>query len=280
MLLSADSVPEPEPEPVDPGTGGLVAYYARDNDVTDGSGNGLDGTIMGDPNFVEGIAGMALDLDGDGDYVDCGTNDVLNNLSDAMTVSAWVNIRSVNHQWMSIVMKGETAWRLGTYNNTSRVHFGFTGGTRGWQEVNSETELALGEWYQIAAMYKSGVGAIAWVDGVAEAVNPDPDGTATNEMPLYLGENPESAGRFYDGLLDEVRIYDRALSEAEMLYLAGERATPVDPGADGLVAYYALENDANDSSGNGLDGTIVGEPNYVEGPAGYGMAMAFDGVDD
>ena len=221
MLLSADSVPEPEPIPVDPGTDGLVAYYALDNDTIDNSGNGLDGIIMGDPTFVEGVAGMALDLDGDGDYVDCGTNDVLNNLSDAMTVAAWVNIRSVNHQWMSIVMKGETAWRLGTYNNTSRVHFGFTGGTRNWQEVNSETELPFGEWHHIAGMYKSGVGAIAWVDGVAEAVNPDPDGTATNEMPLYLGENPESAGRFYDGLLDEVRIYDRPLSEGEMLYLAG-----------------------------------------------------------
>jgi len=52
---------------------------------------------------------------------------------------------------------------------------------------------------------------------------------------------------------------------------------PVDPGADGLVAYYALENNTEDSSGNGLHGTVVGNSTYVDGPADYGMAMEFDG---
>jgi len=46
---------------------------------------------------------------------------------------------------------------------------------------------------------------------------------------------------------------------------------------EGLVAYYALENDVLDGSGNGNDGTIVGAPTFVDGPAGYGMAMEFDG---
>ncbi|MFB0552969.1 MAG: carbohydrate binding domain-containing protein, partial [Phycisphaerae bacterium] len=59
-----------------------------------------------------------------------------------------------------------------------------------------------------------------WVDGVPETENPDPDGVATNEMPLLLGENPEATGRFYDGLLDDVRIYDRALSADELSGLA------------------------------------------------------------
>jgi hypothetical protein len=205
---------------VDPGTDGLLAFFAFENDTTDGSGNGLDGTIVGDPAFVEGIAGMALDLNGD-DYVDCGTNDVLNNLSDAMTVSAWVNIRSRTTAWMSIVMKGESAWRLGVNNTTTGIHFGFTGGTRGWQAANSVTELPFGEWHHIAGTYDRSVGATVWVDGVAETVNPDPDGVATNEMSLFLGENPEAAGRLYDGLLDEVMIYNKALTKEEMLFLAG-----------------------------------------------------------
>ena len=51
-----------------------------------------------------------------------------------------------------------------------------------------------------------------------------------------------------------------------------------DPGTDGLVAFYALENDVLDSSGNGNDGTIVGAPTFVDGPAGYGMAMEFHGL--
>jgi hypothetical protein len=55
---------------------------------------------------------------------------------------------------------------------------------------------------------------------------------------------------------------------------------PVNPGAEGLVAQYAMENDANDSSGNELHGTIIGDPVFVEGLADYGMALDFDGIDD
>jgi len=215
-------------KPVDPGADGLVVYYALENDVNDSSGNGLDGTIVGDPNFVDGLEGMALDFNGD-DYVDCGTNDVLNNLSDAMTVSAWVNIRSVTTGWMGIVMKGETAWRLGVNNESTGIHFGFTGGTRGWQAANSVTELPFDEWHHIAGTYDRSVGGTVHVDGIAETVNPDPNGVATNEMPLFLGENPESLGRLFDGMLDEVKIYDRALSEGEMLYISGNRNLALNP---------------------------------------------------
>jgi hypothetical protein len=77
-------------------------------------------------------------------------------------------------------------------------------------------------------------------------------------------------------MVDDLRIYDRALSSDEVSELAGSRA-PVDPGTDGLVAFYPLENDVLDSSGNSNDGTIVGAPIFVDGQADYGMAMEFDG---
>ncbi|HUU19956.1 MAG TPA: LamG-like jellyroll fold domain-containing protein, partial [Sedimentisphaerales bacterium] len=202
--------------------GPIVHYKLDDGEgvIAVDSSNGLDGILMGDPQWAIGIIDGALDFDGDGDYVDCGTNDVLNNLSNAITVSAWVNIRSVTTTWMGIVMKGETAWRLGVNGDTTGIHWGFTGGDRGWQAANSVTELPLDEWHHIAATYDKSVGGTNYVDGVAETVNPDPDGVATNEMPLLLGENPEALGRLFDGLLDDVRIYDRALSADELLELA------------------------------------------------------------
>ncbi len=205
-----------------PPAGPIVHYKLDDGEgaIAVDSANGLDGILMGDPQWSAGVLDGALDFDGDGDYVDCGTNDVLNGLSDAITVSAWVSIRSVTTTWMSIVMKGETAWRLGVNGDTTGVHWAFTGGDRGWQAANSVTELPLDEWHHIAGTYDRSVGATNYVDGVAEAVNPDPDGVRTNEMPLLLGENPEATGRFYDGLLDDVRIYDRALSADELLELA------------------------------------------------------------
>ena len=252
-----------------PALPGPIVHYKLDDGegtIAVDSSNGLDGILMGDPQWSAGIIGGALDFDGDGDYVDCGTNATLNNLSDAITVSAWVNIRSVTTTWMSIVMKGETAWRLGVNGDTTGIHWGFTGGDRGWQAANSVTELPLDEWHHIAATYDKSVGGTVYVDGVAETVNPDPDGVAANEMPLLLGENPEALGRLLDGLLDDVRIYDRALSADEISGLAS-------------LPPYVYDGDAlddtwdHDNGSDQWDGTAPGEGN-----PGGAVALTEDGV--
>ena len=215
VLLAAVSVPEP----VNPGTEGLVAHYAFENDTTDSSGNGLNGAVVGDPAFVDGVEGMALDFNGN-DYVDCGGVAEFS-FTESMTVSAWVNIRSVTTAWMAMVAKGENAWRLGVNNLTTGIHYGFTGGARGWQAANSATELPLDEWHHVAATYNTTVGAIVYIDGVPDASNPDLGGIPVNQKSLLLGDNPEATGRLFDGMLDEVMIYNRALSEGEVRFLAG-----------------------------------------------------------
>jgi hypothetical protein len=204
----------------DPGTEGLVAHYAFENDLADSSGNGLDGTAVGDPTFAAGVAGMALDLNGD-DYVDCGGVAEFS-FADAMTVSTWVNIRSHTAAWMAMVAKGENAWRLGFNNTTTGVHYAFSGGGRGWQAANTATELAFDEWYHVAATYDTKVGAQVYIDGVVDATNPDLGGIDINQFSVLIGENPEATGRLFDGMLDEIMIYNRALSEEEVLFLAGK----------------------------------------------------------
>ena len=203
--------------PVDPGTDGLVAHYAFENDTTDSSGNGLDGTIIGDATFAEGVKGMALNLDGD-DYVDCGGIDEFS-FVDAMTLSTWVNIRSVTTAWMAIAAKGENAWRLAVSNETTTLEYAFSGGTRGWQAATTATELAFDEWYHVAATYDATVGATVYINGVVDASNPDTGGIDVNQFPLLIGDNPEATGRLFDGMLDEIMIYNRALSQEEILFL-------------------------------------------------------------
>jgi hypothetical protein len=200
---------------------GLVAHYAFEQDTTDSSGNGLDGSVIGDPAFVDGVEGMALDFNGDV-YVDCGGVEEFS-FTDAMTVSTWVNIRSVTTAWMAIIAKGENAWRLSINNQTTGIHYAFTGEARGWLAANTATELSFDEWYHVAATYDTNVGALVYINGVLDASNPNLDGIDTNEMPLLLGENPEATGRLFDGMLDEVKIYNRALTEGEIRDLAGLR---------------------------------------------------------
>ena len=263
-------------DPVDPGTEGLVAYYALYGDPNDSSGNGLNGTLVGDATFAEGPAGygMALDLDGDGDYVDCG-NDAIFSITDAFTLSVWINWRATGATWQTVVAKGDNAWRLARGGDTQTMDFGFTaGGDRGWQAARTASEVPLGEWHHVTATIDTTDGAKIYLDGVLEGENPDTGGITVGDYPVLIGENAQALNRFWDGLVDEVMIYNRVLSEAEVRYLAGQRATPVDPGTDGLAAAYEFEADAADSSGNALDGTLLGDAHAADG------VLVLDGDDD
>jgi len=276
-------------KPVGTGAGNLVAYYPMENDVNDATGNGHDGVFMGDPNagdpnFVEGLVcnGMALDLDGVNDYVDCGYDPVFDFTSE-MTVSAWVTIRSIPTAWTAAVAKGEYAWRLGNVNMDPRFHFGITiWNAPDTASIDATTAVGYDEWHHIAGVF-DGANINLYLDGELDGSAPTTEPIGVNDKNVFIGNNPDATDRYWDGLVDEVKIFGKALSNDEVRYLAGYRSVPADPSVDNLVAYYPLENNADDASGNELHGVFMGdpntgEPNYVEGQVG--MALDLDGVDD
>jgi len=267
--------------PIDPSTEGLVAYYPLENDVLDGSGNGNDGTIVGNPTFVEGPAGygMALDFDGES-YVDCG-NDTSLDITGPISMSIWIRPGTDGSVETAPLCKADASagwsWQLRYGWNTAKptimgFQFNATGG-RVWVYVNQD--LPIGQWYYIAASH-DGATVKCYLDGV-ETDSAPMTGFAGGPSSLLIGS--DGWRNDWIGAIDEVAIYNRDLSGGEIRYLAGFRA-PVDPGTGDLIAYYAFENNTEDGSGNGLHGTVVGDPTYVEGLAGYGMAMDFDGADD
>jgi len=268
-LQSSKKVIVGAPEPVDPGTDGLIAYYTMENDANDSSGNGLNGTIVGDPNFVEGIAGMALDFNGD-DYVDCG-NDERFSVTEYLTVALWVNIRTIPTAWTGVITKGNTAWRISNFQTTQRMHFAFENGSRGWQAANSETELNADEWYHVCGVYDINVGAKIYINGVEDGSNPDTGGITQNTSIVAIGTNsdatyPEQA---WDGLLDEIMIFDRALSEDEVKYLAGERA----PKANIIFVSFHGADDAPSAGAADAGFTEASDKGYTDllTAAGYGV---------
>jgi hypothetical protein len=78
-------------------------------------------------------------------------------------------------------------------------------------------------WTHVAVVLNRAAGTVyVYIDGVSVPVTLDHDGTLptiTNDAPLYIGGQPSALSR-YDGLIDDVRIYDRALSEAEIAKIA------------------------------------------------------------
>jgi hypothetical protein len=133
----------------------------------------------------------------------------------------------------------------------------------GSHTASFKTTLQSNQWYHVA-LVEDGSRATAYVNGNPIGTNSISFGTASG-LPLNLGGN--GTGEFFKGLLDEVRIWGRALSAGEIIRRYNRRLTPVEPG---LVAYYTCDDGSastlsNQAAGGGLNGTINGATPTTEG---------------
>ena len=139
-------------------------------------------------------------------------------LADQMTVACWVNVHSVPAEWMAIVTKGDNAWRLSTHLKDHIIHFSVNDWSR-TDGVNASTVINANEWHHLAAVY-NGSAMQLYIDGKLEGTQPWTGGIAKNDADVLIGENIEQPNRSFDGLIDDVRIYNYALSEHQVKALA------------------------------------------------------------
>jgi len=193
----------------------LIALYELDGNAIDSVGTN-HGSECGGPSYVSGVFGQAISLDGAGDYVDCG-NDSVFDITDEITIAAWVNINTVPGDWTAIVAKGDSAWRLSTNEGEYRFHFAICGSP--WVNlVGGSIEVASGEWHHVCGTY-DGEMIRLYVDGVLDANKVCTDEIPTNSYNVYIGENSETTGRCWDGLIDDVAIFGHALNANEIARL-------------------------------------------------------------
>ncbi|MHC4146626.1 MAG: LamG domain-containing protein [Planctomycetota bacterium] len=188
----------------------------------DSSGNGGDGTFQGSPQWVPGRYGTALEFDGD-DWVDCG--DILD-ITDTLTIACWVNPAGLS---------GDNGW-VARWDNyafkSSGTSLRFTTpGVRDYTATN--TTLVIGEWQHVAVTYvpnQAEGGVIFYVNGV-EGQRSDSTGYGPGTGPFAIGNNRWS--QFYEGMIDDVRVYDHILTETEILAaMQGGKGYPYALGAD------------------------------------------------
>ncbi len=203
-------------------TGGLVAWWTLDDgsgDIAiDDSGNGHDGSLVGDTSWAPGITGGALKFDGDGDYVDIGDAPALN-ITNQITVSAWIKVDAFDRDWQAIVTKGDSSWRLQRDNNNNHLEFACTDlavpGTT-WSNIFGTIDVNDGQWHHVVGVYDGDM-MYLYTDGKLDA-SAEASGTIQiNNRPVYIGENAERPGRCWDGLIDDVEIYSYALSADEIV---------------------------------------------------------------
>jgi hypothetical protein len=219
------------PVAMTPSTTGLLAYYAMSNNVKDSSGKGNDGTIVGAPTFANGVPafGTALQFNGTTDCVDIGNKDIWNFPGGSFTVSFWANIGAWGTAWNHVMMgnRGEDSkgWQVRRGSSTG-VCF-TTRGVGGTDDLTG-TAPALNQWIHIACVYDNVAGTKAlYINGNVSISGTTTVGAklTTTTHDTYLGcraNSGNTAGEaFFTGMLDEIRIYSRALVPGEVYSLAG-----------------------------------------------------------
>jgi tetratricopeptide (TPR) repeat protein len=210
---------------------GLIGWWKLDEtsgrDVADSSGNGNIGKILnGEPKWQTsgGKIGGALLFDGKGDYVHIA-NESNFDFAGEVTVAAWIKVNQFDKEWQAIVTKGDSSWRLQRHQDTGAIEFACTGlqvpggspygGLYGNKAVND------GKWHHIAGVY-DGEKMYIYIDKIVDVSQPASGAIATNDQPVFIGENAEMTGRFWNGLIDDVRVYNYALSEGQITALYNE----------------------------------------------------------
>jgi hypothetical protein len=205
-------------------TGRLVGWWKLDEmegSVTADAAGSHAGTLVGDATWAEGVAGGALQLDGQGDYVDLGTGPDFD-IADRITVAAWVKVTTFDMDWQTIIAKGDTAWRL-SRGQGDNLHFACTGLWPEW--VHGSANVNDGQWHHVVGTY-DGSELRLYVDGKLDASAKTQGAINVNTHPVYIGENAEHPGRAWHGLIDDVRLHNCALSDTEIKALGGAKGSP------------------------------------------------------
>ncbi len=211
--------------------GALVAHYHFDGNAQDSSGNNLHGTPHGGPGYAPGVIGQAINLDGINDYVDCGNNSKFN-ITSGITVAMWVNLATLPGDWRTVVSKGDTSWRVSNYGVEKRCHFSIEG-PPDYTSVQSGAFLVEGEWYHVCATF-DGSALRMYVDGQLERQTLFSGSMGSNSYPVLIGDNAQMQGRFWHGLIDDLRIYNHALSASEITALVTVSQRVVVPDVVGM----------------------------------------------
>jgi hypothetical protein len=210
-------------------TGSLIARWKLDetsgNTAQDSVGNN-DGTLVGDPQWrpSDGKIFGALEFDGDGDYIKIGRESDFD-ITDQITVSAWIKVNQFNREWQALIAKGDSSWRLQRDQNADHLEFACTGlkipsGTP-WGDLHGKKSVNDGQWHHIVGIY-DGSKMYLIIDGEMDSSQSASGRINTNNHPVYIGENSENTSRYWNGLIDDVRIYNYALSKEEVAALSSQ----------------------------------------------------------
>lgn len=220
-LFTPTSTPTPTATPTSTPDSNLKGYWKFDETsgttAYDSSGNGKDGIVNGAVWTTGGKSNGALDFDGVDDYV--SLPNIVNPSATNFTATAWVKLDSSFGSNQTILQQEGTSGRGWLYRTTNT---GQLSSFLGNATTSSTGVINTGAWYYVAVVLNGGT--------IQLYLNGQPDGSATRTMESSTGnmrvgrhKNSSTNNEEWDGIIDQVRIYDRALTitEIQNLYNSG-----------------------------------------------------------
>jgi hypothetical protein len=227
---------------------GLVAHWSLDEEtgsIAEDSIGGHDGTLIDDAAWApsDGQVAGAILLDGDGDYIkidDSADADPMNttwaDFSEEITISCWIKVNEFTDDYQAIVSKSEDAYRIQRNGEGDSIWFTITppsinAGVAGSLSVNDK------KWHHITATYDNEFIRL-YIDGYPDGETEYADGISVCENSLLIGENLGYL-RSFNGLIDEVRIYEIGLPYDRIL------ADIIEDGGKGSCGQVYKKTDVN-----------------------------------
>jgi len=240
-----------EPE-IDAGEPGLVAWYPFEGNANDATPYENHGVIGGNPTFEAvtdrpNASGQAIKFDGDQDSV--LAPNAVQLISDYTTISFWIYVDSVNtadaEAYIMSFGHWSERWKISLPQHTKIV---FTTNSMNAQFDNAISdmdsgdgnELVPGFWWYVT-MVHDGTDDIIYVDGVEVNRKPAAGTLNSTGRPFGMGNNPIEGGQYFNGSLDEIKVYNKALTAEEIANLYASGTTGLnDLLTDGLRNYVRI----------------------------------------
>lgn len=216
-LIGCDTGPAPDDAGPLPAAG-LIAYYPFDGNADDLGDSAFHGTVSGATLCSDrsGNEGKAYRFDGGNDYIDCGKIDVPGS---CISISAWIRTTQETEGWIVAQFDGEQpypGYGLQVFGGKA----GFWNGRDFLREdlVGAPGVVIDSKWHHLACIQDE-TSTRLYVDGVMAGEQKSAPDMASKNNTMKIGRNAWHSVAFFKGEIDEVRLYNRALSSEEVLRL-------------------------------------------------------------
>ncbi len=191
----------------------MVSWWRAENNPND-TQDGNDGTLQGNATFAAGKVGQSFSFDGDGDFVNVPLSTNLN-IQNAITIDAWVKPSTITD--IKVIAGKPFGYQIILLAD-GKARFAFPIGGP-FSSVDSTSAIPINTFTHVAATYDSSTGMIKmYINGVLENTVTTSGTIDIVNKPFQIGgfSDIDFTGAFFHGLIDEVEVFNRALSQSEI----------------------------------------------------------------